>query len=89
MARPGRLVCREITSDSRKIGSPNRYRHLLYKDQKSKRFYIYTKTHSMALQPSLHPQVILGPLDAPHTLDLFCVSLWRNTATNIRADFVH
>ncbi|KIM46542.1 hypothetical protein M413DRAFT_65587 [Hebeloma cylindrosporum] len=25
----------------------------------------------MALQPSLRPQVVLGPLDAPHTLDLF------------------
>jgi len=25
----------------------------------------------MALQPALHPQVIIGPYDAPHTLDMF------------------
>ena len=32
----------------------------------------YTK---MALQPALHPQVIIGPYDAPHTLDIFCANL--------------
>lgn len=29
----------------------------------------------MALQPSLRPQVIIGPYDAPHTLDIFCANL--------------
>ena len=41
----------------------------------------------MSLQPSLRPQVILGPFDAPHTLDLFCMS--EKQVTNTKADDVY
>ena len=26
----------------------------------------------MALPPSLHPQIVIGQYEAPHTLDIFC-----------------